>query len=148
MVDSEDLLAIDPGRDKCGLALVNHGGDIRVVEIVPSSEIIEKIADFARSGLTRLVIGNGTYSRQLIADLGFFFKSLSDSFDSLSVFLIDERSSTLEARELYFEYNPPSGLRKLIPRGLLSPQGPIDQYAALVLARRFLNGHLTSKINF
>lgn len=58
----------------------------------------------------------------------------------LRVELVDEYETTLRARARYFEDHPPRGLRRLIPRGMLLPDRPIDDYAALLIAERFLRG--------
>jgi hypothetical protein len=39
---------------------------------------------------------------------------------------------------LYWQENPPKGLKKLIPLGMLVPPVPLDAYAAVILVRRFL----------
>ena len=52
--------------------------------------------------------------------------------------VVDEKYSTEEARELYWELFPPKGWRRLIPLGLQTPPEPLDGYAAVVQARRFL----------
>jgi hypothetical protein len=51
---------------------------------------------------------------------------------------VDERETTLRARALYFADHPPRGWRRLIPLGLQLPPRPIDDYAAILIARRFL----------
>lgn len=55
----------------------------------------------------------------------------------LSVELVDESSSTLEARSLYFEWNPPKGIWRLIPITMQSPSENYDDYTAIVLAKRY-----------
>jgi hypothetical protein len=52
--------------------------------------------------------------------------------------LVDEYETTRRARELYVAEHPPRGWRRLVPRGLLSPDRPIDDYAAILIGRRCL----------
>ena len=40
--------------------------------------------------------------------------------------LIDESHSTEEARKLYWQYNPPTGWRKIIPTSMQFPPEPVD----------------------
>jgi len=53
---------------------------------------------------------------------------------------VEEAHSTEEARNLYWQENPPQGWRKLMPLGMLVPDVPLDAYAAVILVRRFLEG--------
>ena len=52
--------------------------------------------------------------------------------------LVDERETTLRARARFFADHPPRGWKRLIPRGMLLPDRPIDDYAALLIAERYL----------
>jgi len=52
--------------------------------------------------------------------------------------LVDERETTLRARARFFADHPPRGWRRLVPRGMLLPDRPIDDYAALLIAERYL----------
>jgi len=56
------------------------------------------------------------------------------------IVLADEGNSTLIARRLYWEASPPRGWRKLVPRGMLLPPVPVDDWAAVALARAYLSG--------
>lgn len=138
MSENSILLSIDPGRDKCGYARVNGNGDPLSLEILTGSQILQRIDSTLEEGIPDIVIGNGTYSRDLVRNITEMVRTRAESREILRLWLIDERNSTLEARELFFLYNPPRGLRRLLPRGLLAPDQPVDHYAALVLARRFL----------
>ncbi len=53
--------------------------------------------------------------------------------------LVDERETTLLARKRYFQAHPPRGWRRLVPRGMLLPPRPIDDFAALLIAERLLD---------
>jgi RNase H-fold protein (predicted Holliday junction resolvase) len=52
--------------------------------------------------------------------------------------LVDERETTLRARARFFADHPPRGWRRIVPRGMLLPDRPIDDYAALLIAERYL----------
>ena len=83
------------------------------------------------AGAGVLVIGDGTTSsamQQVVRDL----------VPDKELVVIDETGSTEAARPLYWQENPPAGWRKLVPRGLLVPPGPMDGYAAAILALRFI----------
>lgn len=126
------ILAIDPGREKCGLAVVSSK-DVLHKEVVPREQIVQAVGALVeKHSLDRIIIGNGTGAADLTDDL-------RASAISVSVELIDERFSSRRARARFFEANPPKGIRRLIPRGLLTPDRPYDDYVALILAEDYLN---------
>lgn len=63
---------------------------------------------------------------------------LSTLAPALKVVAVEERNSTLEARALYWQEKPPRGWRRVLPLSLQEPPEPVDDFAAVVLARRFL----------
>lgn len=62
----------------------------------------------------------------------------SDLPDPPNIVLVDERYSTLEARDRYWEMYPPKGLNRLLPRRLRSIPRPIDDIVAILLIERYL----------
>lgn len=130
------LLAIDPGKEKCGLALVEQqdGGEIKIViqEIVPTQDLERRLLSL-RTLFTpfQAVIGDGTYSKPLR-------QMISRSYPDLQLSIISEKDSTLEARGKYFKAHPPRGIWKLVPLSLQVPPVPYDDFVAVLLAERFL----------
>ena len=125
-------LGIDPGRSKTGLALVDSVGKIVKLHIAESQNIDNEIVEFIKKSCpVQIVLGNGTNSRNICEVVQ---KVLPDVF----ITVVEEAHSTEEARTLYWQENPPKGLKKLIPLGLLVPPIPLDAYAAVILVRRFL----------
>ena len=125
------VLAIDPGRDKCGIAVLSPQGDILLHEIVPPGALETRVSELAAEYAPRIIMGDGTTSAatkaRIEAQVG-------------AVTLVDEYRTTEEGRRLYWAENPPRGWRRLVPRGLLTPTVPVDDFAAVALARRFLAG--------
>ena len=125
-------LGIDPGRSKTGLALVDGVGKIIKLHIAESQNIDNEIVEFIKNSCpVQIVLGNGTNSRNICEVVQ---RVLLD----VKVTVVEEAHSTEEARTLYWQENPPKGLKKLIPLGLLVPPVPLDAYAAVILVRRFL----------
>jgi RNase H-fold protein (predicted Holliday junction resolvase) len=125
------ILGIDPGTRKCGYAVVAEGGaEPLELGIVPLEGLGTRVAELAaRIPLRAVALGGGTHTAAVagvIAGLG------------LRVEIVDERETTLLARRRYFQVHPPTGWRRLIPRGLLLPPRPIDDFAALLIAERLL----------
>ena len=125
------VLAIDPGRDKCGIAVLSPQGDSLLHEIVPTGALETRVSELAAEYAPRIIMGDGTTSAatkaRIEAQVG-------------AVTLVDEYRTTEEGRRLYWAENPPRGWRRLVPRGLLTPTVPVDDFAAVALARRFLAG--------
>ena len=125
-------LGIDPGRSKTGLALVNGAGKIVKLHIAESQNIDNEIVEFIKNSCpVHIVLGNGTNSRNI-------GESVKRILPDVMVAVVEEAHSTEEARSLYWQENPPKGLKKLIPLGMLVPPVPLDAYAAVILVRRFL----------
>ena len=125
------VLGIDPGTRKCGYAVVSRPMDAPLdLGIVPTAELAVKVAELARRFAIRAVaLGGGTHMApvaELLRNTG------------LPVEVVDERATTLLARRRYFDANPPRGWKRLVPRGMLLPPRPIDDFAAVLIAERLL----------
>ena len=129
------ILAIDPGRDKCGLAVLNHEKSVLWHGVVSTTEVLTVSVELIRRyGCRALVLGNQTFSgevRQIV-------QPLLDQKRVADIIFVDERGSTEMARTRYWREFPPSGWRRFIPRGLLVPPCAIDDFAAIILGERYL----------
>lgn len=130
------ILGIDPGRAKCGLALVYHSQKgleplcLSVIKIECLEKELGKLKDLW--GVDRVVLGDGTGKGEILTRLVHYFSA------KIPISLIDERNSSCEARGRYWLENPPQGLWRLIPCSLRVPPEPYDQYVALILIERYL----------
>lgn len=126
------ILGIDPGTRKCGYAVVEQ----KKVEpldlgIVPTGDLGAKVAELARRfSIRTIALGGGTHTAPVAA-------LLRDA--GLPIKIVDERETTLLARGRYFDSNPPRGWKRLVPRGMLLPPRPIDDFAAVLIAERLLD---------
>ena len=125
------MLGIDPGTRKVGIAVVARAGSSPLcLDVVPIEGFGAKAAELiGRFRVRAIALGGGTHTAQIAALLG---------PSGLPVAVVDEYETTLRARARYFEVNPPRGWRRLVPRGMLLPPRPIDDFAALLIAERFL----------
>jgi RNase H-fold protein (predicted Holliday junction resolvase) len=124
------VLGIDPGTRKAGYALVIEGGAVVARGIEPIDGLAARVAALlAEHPITALAIGKGTNADRVTAVLVPF---------GIPVRMVDERETTLRARQLYYAENPARGWQRLLPAGLRFPPRPIDDYAAELIARRFL----------
>ena len=126
----EAILAIDPGSEKCGLAVV-EGEAVILHEVVTRSQLLELVKEvMPNSG--PIILGDRTGSKQFHQELRISLPEITER-----IILIDEHLSSVEARTMYWQYNPPTGWRRLLPVSLQVPPVPIDDYVAIILARRY-----------
>ena len=129
------ILAIDPGRDKCGMAVLNHEKSVLWHNVVGVPELFLVSLQMTRHhGIRTVVLGNQTFSGEVRRML----QPLLDQKLVLEIILVDERGSTEMARSRYWQAFPPSSWRRFVPRGLLVPPCAIDDFAAIILGERFL----------
>ncbi len=125
------ILSIDPGLDKCGIAVVSHE-QVYTKEIIQVSALIDSVSDIMGIyDISKVIVGNGTGSNNIINQLK---KRLS-----IPIITVDESNTTLRARELYIKENPPRGIYRFIPKGLIAPKKPYDDYTAVIIAKDYLN---------
>jgi len=124
------ILGIDPGTRKAGYAVLAGDGSVRELGIEPLEGLLTRVEGLLRSHpISAVALGQGTNSSVVAAGLARF---------GLPVRLVDERETTLKARRLYFADHPPRGWRRLIPLGMQLPPRPVDDYAAVLIGRRYL----------
>lgn len=126
------VLGIDPGRDKCGLAVVSKGS-VLVKEVVPRANYLVRVQSWVHQfGVEQIVIGDGTGSAKVVEEVKL-------NLPLVPVTTVDERFSSEEARRRYWDDHPRRGLRKLLPVSMQVPPEPFDDYVAVILAERFLS---------
>jgi len=127
------ILAIDPGRDKTGVAVLDYDGSIHEKEIIKSSELYSYFKLLYNNyNIDNLVLGNGTGRENV-------FELLSEFKHKLSITEIDESYTTVEAEERYFKEEELSILIKFLRKFLKwKPERAVDDYVAVILAERFL----------
>ena len=125
------VLGLDPGTRKCGFAVISGIGSAALaMGIIPVEALAERLRDIVTTmPVAFAAIGRGT-NAGVVADA---VRALGLPFE-----LIDERETSLLARARFFRDHPPRGWRRLIPTGMLLPNRPIDDYAALLIAERYL----------
>ena len=131
LIMNDEILAIDPGREKTGIAILQNS-DVLEHEIINSEELVQIIKSLLEKYIIKtIVMGNGTSSKKK-------YDLLKREFIDKDIVLINEYRTTDEARKLYFQENPPKGWKKLIPLGMQVPPVPVDDYAAIVIGRKYL----------
>lgn len=127
----EVVVAVDPGRSKCGVATVSGDGEVLSLAIVEADQVGLTAAALAHSyGASVIVLGGRTGSPRA-------WELIHAADPALTIAEVEEDMSTLEARERYWRENPPGCLMRLIPTGLRTPPEAYDDWAAVVLAERY-----------
>ncbi len=128
------VMAVDPGRKKCGLAILDSDGQPVFLQTVQAAYFAETAKNLLEKFTPSIVLlGNGTAAEETLSLLAGVLPGSGMPLEK-----VDERNTTLLARDLYWQYNPPSGWKKWLPRGLLPLPEAVDGYAALALGRRWL----------
>jgi len=123
-------LGFDPGRDKCGVAVMN-GDRLLYHAIIPADAVESKLPQLCSEyQVQQVVMGNQTTAKQWFDRLRQFLPA------QMPLILVDERNSTAEAKERYWQLYPPQGLGRLVPLGLRTPPRPVDDIVAIVLIER------------
>lgn len=129
-----NIMGIDPGRDKCGVAVLSAAGDIQFQRVVATDELDNVIKNLAADfDIATVILGDGTTHKSAAEKI---------SAAGLTYQLVDEKHTTEEARRLYWQKNPPRGWRRLLPTSMQVPPEPVDALVAEILVRRFLESKL------
>ena len=126
------VAAIDPGREKCGVAVVDEDGRVLeqavIATVLLADEMTARVKEFRPE---RILLGNGTTSRTAE-------ETIREAIPDVPVEIVDEYRTTDDARIAYWKANPPSGWRRFFPTSMQVPPAPVDDFVAVILARRYL----------
>ena len=134
------LISIDPGKCKCGLVLVDL--DLKRVDqaVVLNTEFLPKYVKNLNNyeNISKVIIGNGTTSRQNIEKLEFLEKDL---------IIVEEKNTTFRAKKRYFELFPVRGLKTLLPKEIFIMNKNLDALSALIILEDYCNNKFTLSKN-
>ncbi|PZU95690.1 MAG: resolvase [Pseudanabaena sp.] len=132
------LLGFDPGKQKCGVAVMGLDRKLIFQAVIPSSEAIAQVGYLLGiHPISLMVMGDQTASKQ-------WKSSIRDAFPDLRIITVDERYSSEEARQRFWQIYPAKGLMRLVPKGMRSPDRPIDDIVAAILIERYLSRLISS----
>ncbi|WP_110954096.1 RuvC family protein [Anaerosinus massiliensis] len=127
------VIAIDPGREKCGIAVVEQSKKVLYQEVIFTIDLENKIKTLLEKyKIEKILLGNGTSSDTAKQQVE---KSTTPS--DVKIELVEEYRTTDAAKIRYWQSHPPRGLRRLIPTGMQVPPVPVDDYVAVILAERY-----------
>jgi RNase H-fold protein (predicted Holliday junction resolvase) len=103
-------------------------------QVVPAKDALSTIQVLRQQfPISLLVMGNQTTAKH-------WQQQLSQELpEPLAVIMVDEKYSSLEARDRYWQMYPPTGFSRLLPQGMRQPPRPVDDIVAILLIERYLN---------
>ena len=130
------ILALDPGSEKVGFALVRFDLTVGEMGIVQLAELAATIARLCTGPRPEaIVLGSGTHGKEIAERIAPHLPT------DLPVYFGEEKNTTYEARARFFRDHPPTGWRRLLPLGMQIPPRPLDDYAAWLIGERYLVRH-------
>ena len=134
------VISIDPGKSKCGLVLAEISERKVYEAIIIKSEFLEGYVRNlnAVENISRIIIGNGTTSREITKKMDFFKKE---------IIIFEEKNTTFRAKSRYFELFPISGLKFLIPRDIFILNKNLDAISALIILEDYCKTKFTLNQN-
>ena len=120
------IITIDPGKNKCGLVLAEISEKKVYKAIIIKSELLENYVRnlITAEEISKIIIGNGTTSREIREKLYFFKKE---------IITFEEKNTTYRAKARYFELFPISGIKLLMPREVFILNKNLDAISALII---------------
>ena len=130
------MISIDPGKNKCGLVLVDISKKKVDQAIVLNTEFLPKYVKTLKSveNISKVIIGNGTTSKENIEKLKFLKKDL---------IIFEEKNTTYRAKKRYFELFPIRGLKFLLPKEFFIMNKNLDAVSALIIVEDYCNDKFT-----
>ena len=134
------LISIDPGKYKCGLVLVDLPKKKVDQAIVLNTEFLPNYVKNLNGSenISKVIIGNGTTSRQNIEKLDFIRNDLV---------IVEEKNRTLRAKKRYFEIFPIRGLKSFLPKEIFIMNKNLDALSALIILEDYFNHKFTLSEN-
>ena len=130
------LISIDPGKCKCGLVLADLYQKRVNQAVVLNTTFLPQYVETLNSteNISKVIIGNGTTSRQNIEKLKFLKKEL---------IVVEEKNTTFRAKKRYFELFPMRGLKNLLPKEIFIINKNLDAVSALIILEDYSNYKFT-----
>ena len=134
------LISIDPGKCKCGLVLADLYQKRVDQALVLNTAFLPQYLKTLNSSenISKVLIGNGTTSRQNIEKLKFLKKELV---------VVEEKNTTFRAKKRYFELFPIKGLKNLLPKEIFLMNKNLDAVSALIILEDYCNHKFTLSEN-
>lgn len=132
------LLALDPGTEKTGAAVLTETGELCRKAVVPTDDlptVCRRLHDTYAYAV--LVLGDGTNSRRVADSLRAFCRERG-----IEQAVVDERYTTEMGRRRYWRHTQRRGWRRFVPTNWQAPPEPVDDYVAWIIGEIYLGNAL------
>lgn len=125
------VIAIDPGKRKCGICAEDSEKGTLKKNIADTEFIFDILKEYIiQFPDSEVICGNSFCGKELAEKI---------KKDNINIILTDEKNSTCLGRKLYWKLNPKPWWAFFIPSSMLVPKIRLDDYAAVIIARKYLN---------
>ena len=130
------IIAIDPGKCKCGLVMVDLNQKKVDQALVLDTEFLPKYLKTLNTveNISKVLIGNGTTCKQNIEKLEPIKQDL---------IIVEEKNTTFRAKKRYFELFPIRGLKKFLPKEIFIINKNLDAVSALIILEDYCSYKFT-----
>lgn len=130
---SKYLLALDPGSDKVGAAVLDYQAAEQEKTIVKLEELVDHLKEiFKLYQPAEVIVGNGTGAEKIV-------ELLENNFEELKLSLVEESYTTEAAQTRYLAEKPMSNYEKLLRKVIKwKVKKPLDDYAAVIIGEKYL----------
>lgn len=136
------ILAVDPGKDKTGCAVVEEDGSLILKKVIPTVNYEKEIALLlSKYHVRAFIMGNGTRHKEM-KDRS--MKLLKTMEINIPVILVDEKYTTEMGEQWYWKDHPAKGFQRFIPKGMRTIPVPVDDYVAWIIGNIYL-GHVKAE---
>ena len=124
-------ISIDPGRYKCGFVFADsENKKVLQANVILSDSLVKHIKEFQKSNENiKVIMGNGTSSKEHIKDLKFLKNDL---------FIVEEKNTTFRAKSRFFEIFPINGIKRYFPREIFIYNLNLDAISAILILEDYL----------
>ena len=124
------VIAIDPGRFKCGLIIADvNEKKVHKAIVLKNNHLLKYVKKkYQNENNFQCLIGNGTSSKNYIQELNQFIPDL---------IIAEEKNSTYRAKDRYFEIFPLRGFKSLFPKEVFLLNKNLDALAALIIVEDY-----------
>ncbi|SDG12898.1 hypothetical protein SAMN05216584_102164 [Selenomonas sp. WCT3] len=127
-----NIAALDPGRDKCGFAVLASDGRVLWQKVIETARLEAELTGAQQKYRYEILIeGNGTTSQEAR-------ERIEKALPELAIVVLDEYRTTELAKGEYWKAHPPKGWRRLLPVTMQVPPEPVDDFVAVILGHRYL----------
>lgn len=130
------IIAMDPGKDKTGCAVVEEDGSLIFKKVIPTLDYEKEVAALlSRYPVRAFIMGNGTRHNEM-KDRS--IKLLKTMKRNIPVVLVDEKYTTEMGEQWYWKDHPARGFQRLIPKEMRTIPVPVDDYVAWIIGNIYL----------